>query len=320
MKKVIPILVMLILILSGFGASSISIDSKQIEIRDDEIDQQCIEHAGEGCVTVGRTHIRVPPYMDREIAQSFIPQKGVITKLEICIDKSQYASQDIVVGIRSELNGTNLVEKSINQSDISTIFAWYQIDIPDLAVKPNETYYIHISTECIENNFYMCSAVGSQYQQDFYTSGTLFKSENDGDWEQLHQNVDLNFKVYGKNDTTEPTVKFINPIPGNIHFFGLPLISTQLKYAFAFGGFTYNSIKINATDDYTNKEDLIVKVYKDDDLLGIAEYDSEEGYYTLKWNETGVSLYELKAVAEDLSGNTAEDYVDIVYIKFISLF
>ena len=117
-----------------------------------------------------------------------------------------------------------------------------------------------------------------------------------------------------------PEIGVINPKEGYFHFSGIPLIPTQfdlIANTVSFGGFRMRPIIINATDDFTNRENLTVTVYINDVLQGEALYCCDWNLH--EWFWTGLSLgnYKLKFTAEDLSGNTNSVEIDVWNFCFI---
>ena len=70
------------------------------------------------------------------------------------------------------------------------------------------------------------------------------------------------------------------------------------------GGFRLNPVIINATDDLDNSEDLIVKVYLNDEFQEEATYCCDWRLHEWFWTGWALGTYNLKVTAEDLNGNT----------------
>ena len=84
-----------------------------------------------------------------------------------------------------------------------------------------------------------------------------------------------------------------------------------------FGGFRVKPVQIFTDDDIDNSEDLIVKIFIDDELRDIAVYNSENGYHELKWVGPRLGVFTLKATAEDSQGNIGIAELDVWYFCFI---
>jgi hypothetical protein len=117
-----------------------------------------------------------------------------------------------------------------------------------------------------------------------------------------------------------PIVEIKNPTKGYFHFSGIRLFATYLDVIYdtmGFGGFRIKPVQIFTDDDNENSEDLIVKIYIDDELRDIAIYNSENGYHELKWVGPRLGVFTLKATAEDSQGNIGSTELDLWYFCFI---
>jgi len=131
-----------------------------------------------------------------EIAQSFVPSKEVLTRVELYIVKGITASYPYEVAIRESLTGENLAEISIPSQDIPDEPGWVEFDFDDIEVKTGHLYYIVSSTTDSEDNYYFWS-FGIF---DPYPSGTLFYSSDAGEtWTEEIADYDLCFRTYGKD-------------------------------------------------------------------------------------------------------------------------
>ncbi|EMR74799.1 hypothetical protein MBGDF03_00873 [Thermoplasmatales archaeon SCGC AB-540-F20] len=110
MKKFLPILVVGILALSGLGAVAfnvnISKDVKQTSFFD-ELDQSQTVMTENAAVPVGNVPIPDNPICV-QVAQSFIPTKEVLTRVELFIGKNSTATYPLAVSIREELTEDDL--------------------------------------------------------------------------------------------------------------------------------------------------------------------------------------------------------------------
>jgi len=117
-----------------------------------------------------------------------------------------------------------------------------------------------------------------------------------------------------------PIVEIKNPTKGYFHFSGIRLFATYLDVIYdtmGFGGFRVRPVQIFTDDDNDNNEDLIVKIYIDDELRDTAIYNSENGYHELKWVGPRLGVFTLKATAEDTQGNIGSAELDVWYFCFI---
>jgi len=202
MKKIIPLLVVGTLIILGFGASA-SIDNNIVEkyepeiLSDDEIDQnQSVMNLA--AMPVGTMPFEPPEigFVNIQVAQSFIPTKKMLTRVELFIGKNSSAISPYVVSIREELTGNNL--------------AVAMVDFYDLKVTPGETYYIVSSTANYTDNWY---AWGGNNDSMSYPNGCMYYSIDEGNtWDNSSstpiiplENItwDMCFRTYGMDTAPE---------------------------------------------------------------------------------------------------------------------
>jgi len=105
----------------------------------DEIDQQQPTHTRNTFV-IGEAYR----------AQSFVPTKNKLTRIELFIYKEGTMNADIVVSIRDNLHGSDLAaaSKQANQIPSSTQTQdWVEFDFPDLQINAGTKYYIVCTTQ-----------------------------------------------------------------------------------------------------------------------------------------------------------------------------
>jgi parallel beta-helix repeat protein len=99
-----------------------------------------------------------------------------------------------------------------------------------------------------------------------------------------------------------PLVELINPKEDYLHFFGIPWIPTPFDFledTMAIGGFRLNPIQINAIDDFDKSEDLIVKVYLNEEEQGNMSYCNDINLHEWFWTGWALGTYNLKITVED---------------------
>lgn len=166
---------------------------------EDELDQHQ-EVAGEDIfLPVGRLFIPEIVDLNYQTAQSFIPQKAILTRIELSIAKNITTSYPFILGIRDELTNPDLVTAPVAAAQITTgNFTWVEFDIDDLWVTVGKTYYIVCYTENITDNFYGWTA---NNVSESYPNGCAWLSIDDGDtWS--NDSVDL-----GMNENPHPHPK-----------------------------------------------------------------------------------------------------------------
>lgn len=117
-----------------------------------------------------------------------------------------------------------------------------------------------------------------------------------------------------------PTVEIKNPTKGYFHFSGIRLFATYFDIIYdtmGFGGFRVVPVQVSVEDDIDTPEDIIVKIYINDELRGTAVYNQENNYHELKWTGPRLGVFTLKATAEDTQGNTASTEMDVWYFCFV---
>ena len=205
MNKLLPLLVVGLLVLSGLGAVAFPYDAIKTDvvrikneistISTDESDQYqtVLETAG----IVGQ--FPIPPYWNVYVAQSFIPQIKYLTRVQLRIGRNATATYPYVLAIRGELTGENIAESSVSADDIPIIenltdMEWIEFVFDDVQLTVNQTYYMVSYTTNQTDNYYGWGASLSS----LYPNGTVFVSMNGGEtWAEESDN-DMCFMTYGK--------------------------------------------------------------------------------------------------------------------------
>jgi Fe-S cluster biogenesis protein NfuA len=111
-----------------------------------------------------------------------------------------------------------------------------------------------------------------------------------------------------------PIVEIINPTEGYYHFRGNPVFPTIVNIpadTVSIGGFRYQPIIINASDDFDNASDLIVKIFLDGELQGDASYCCDWKLFEWFWTGFAIGKYQLMVTAEDSFGAVSSDTLEI---------
>lgn len=189
------------------GINSITAGKNEITTTEtgDELDQYQNDSAGDiPFFVVGRLYY--PPDIDIyvQVAQSFVPTKNLLTKVELKIVRNETASYPYTVAIRDDLTQENLVETYVDASEVNTTEPqWVEFDFEDLLVETGRTYYIVSYTENVTDNFY---GWASNNDSNSYANGDAWYSLDNGDtWNQ------------SKDKNTQPREKDIGPLeePGD---------------------------------------------------------------------------------------------------------
>jgi hypothetical protein len=187
-EAMVVVIVALVCILPG---STWATNKDIIEKGADELDQHQEVAVEDIVLPVGR--VKIPDIVDLnfQIAQSFIPQKAILTRIEVSIVKNATASYPFIFGIRDELTHPDLVNTSVSADDIPTDnFSWVEFDISNLWVTVGQTYYMVCYTENITDNFYGWAA---NNDSEAYPNGCAWISTDDGDtWSNDSVDLELN--------------------------------------------------------------------------------------------------------------------------------
>jgi hypothetical protein len=212
MRKILSIIIIGILVQSGLGAAAIAPTHTQRNTKEnnpisspyvDELDQSMTDF--DGALPMGRTNI-FGFYANLSVAQTFIPQKEVLTRAQFLMARNATTSQPCVLAIRDNLTGENLARVAVASSEFPIVngtptepnqLAWINYNFDDIWVTPGKTYDIVVYTANVTDNFYWVCGNGT----NIYPNGTVYLSINDGrNWTEL-VDADGCFKTYGLCET-----------------------------------------------------------------------------------------------------------------------
>jgi hypothetical protein len=123
-----------------------------------------------------------------------------------------------------------------------------------------------------------------------------------------------------QNDDTAPEITIENPTEGYFHFSGIKLFETPFDIigdTMGFGGFRVKPVQATITDNVDQPEDLTVQLFADEDKERDMSYNSENGLFEGKWIGPALGTFTMKIVAEDSSGNSAEETMTVWYFCFV---
>ena len=197
MKKILPIIIISILILGGFGALSSPAKRANPLMNDDVLDQYQTQYDSE--LFIGRFSQNYSS--NAYAAQSFIPTQPVITRVELDLYKPLTASLPLFAAIRDNLTGVDLTVVSVDAEEINETIDWVEFDFKDLAVIPGETYYIVCYTATdVGNKYYW-----GWHSTDIYPNGTSYWTDHYLDVPFMDFAGDMVFKTYGRTNTPPGT-------------------------------------------------------------------------------------------------------------------
>jgi len=308
MKKIIQFLVVLVLVLGGLGAVAIRIDDKAMfidntvfKLYDDELDQYQTEITENITIPIGQIFINDTIIFNVQSAQSFIPAKEVITRVELFINKSITTTYPLIVSIRKELKDEDLVSIDIDPDDVPTDFAWVNADFNDTHIKTGQTYYIVALTKNTTGNYYFWYGNNTT---ESYPFGCFWYSIDDGNtWsnessssnqnnmvEWFYQHIKPRFDENITWDTCFKTYGRENMAPS------APIISGQTK---GNTGTSYEYV-FNAVDPDGDDVQYIIDWGDTKTIRTDFNASGEDVKLSHSWSKKGT--YIIKAKAEDIDG------------------
>ncbi len=135
---------------------------------------------------------------EQKSAQTFKPSMTNLVKIELAIGSGEYTDSPLIVSIRESLSGSDLVSVSVpsNQISIWPPIIFNEIDIPDISVIPDHTYYIVV--ECKGQGAYTFS--DNYLYNNNYVRGSEWGYWDHGGgnyyWRE-YEDGDFAFRTYG---------------------------------------------------------------------------------------------------------------------------
>jgi hypothetical protein len=264
MKKSICLLLIGLMLCGTVTASSINYNKATVLF--DELDQsQTIIDSQ--AFWVGRYDPAI-----RQAAQSFIPQKGILTRVELYLSRWEVApaSDPFHLAIRETLTGANLTEISINPSSVPIYdFAWITFDLPDIPVDAGKTYFlVGYSYDNPHTGMYFWGGAATNP----YAYGMAYYHDEDSpNWKQS-ANDDMGFKTYGiDNDPPEKPsitgiVKGVPDVSYNYTFTAVEPDGENIKYVIDW-------------DDGNQEETAYVS---SGESVIVSHTWTDKGFYTIK--------------------------------------
>ena len=130
------------------------------------------------------------------LAQSFKPTLPILTRVKLFLSDMNMTC-DLIVSIRSDINGSDLTSVSVNHSEIPAFgdFDWIEFDFSDISVEVGETYYI-VATSYCGYGTYDDAYCWNSSTDDEYPHG---ESWGNSDWFPFwfSHPYDLCFETYG---------------------------------------------------------------------------------------------------------------------------
>jgi hypothetical protein len=209
MKKILLLLIVGILVLTGFEAVSVSFNNNS-STRGDELDQYMTEYDGQ--IPVGNTDI-FGFYANLSAAQSFTPEKEIQTRIQLFMARNIDTIYPCYLVFRDDLTGEDLASVALQPSEFPVVtgtptqeeLSWVEFNFQDIKITPGQTYYVVVYTANVTDNYYWIAGNGT----GIYPNGNAFFSIDDGQtWEEIPE-ADACFKTYGR-DNHAPDIPLIN--------------------------------------------------------------------------------------------------------------
>ncbi len=210
MKKLGILLVVGVIIAAGFGVSALpsaTTNQDPHQMFGDELDQSSTISGG--IIGVGR-----PPINDTgenlTIAQSFIPQKDVITRVQLLMARNATTTFNCTCDLKANLSGDALASVMLSPDQFKVFdpdnlsgsgnLTWVEFNFFGVWVTPGTVYYLVVYTANVTGNFYVWA--GNFNNASSYPNGSAFYSmDNGADWSNLTDS-DACFQTYGLQKTT----------------------------------------------------------------------------------------------------------------------
>ena len=260
--KILSTSIMISIILCCFTNNTISqkISNSGIDVKDDELDQSQEFCNQSGILGNESGELKL------QIAQSFKPEKEILTRVQILLGRSEVLYSPCVVSIKEELDSEILATALVYPSEIPfaddpvnlSNLSWITFNFNDLTVNTTKSYYIVISTGAVENYY-----VYGYSDENVYSNGSLYTSSDLLVWENT--TYDLCFRTYGA-DAAQPDVVVTN------------IIGSFL------GGIKGIIVKVNNTGG-ANATDVQVNVSITGGIFGLVNLEYNETFSSINASE-----------------------------------
>jgi len=232
-------------------------------------------------------NVGVSPFPPNLLAQSFKPSENILTRVELLTTKTGTPSGDLVVSIRSSLNGTNLSSVSVPAEGIPTDKQWVEFNFADIMVNIGQTYYIIWSPPSTGTDYVWWGYDNLLF--DSYPKGEAWFCQN-GVWvTEGFIAKDWCFKTYARHQNCPPDTPSspLGPLSLKVNESGTYITNAtdpegdQVQYRFDWDA--------NGSHDYSSWTSL--------------DTSGRIGLLTYTWNTAGT--YVVKAQAKDEQGESS---------------
>ncbi len=144
----------------------------------------------------------IAPYLPEVLAQSFKPSENVLTRVELLISKIENPTDNLLISIRSSLNGSDIASVMVLPEEIPTEKEWVEFDFQDIIVDVGQTYYIVFTPQC-PGYFYLWWGYDN-HNFDSYPNGESWLYTNN-EWSTENFVIkDWCFKTYSRHSSNPP--------------------------------------------------------------------------------------------------------------------
>jgi hypothetical protein len=151
-------------------------------------------------------------WQDFQLAQSFKPSLPKLTRILLYLFRLGQDESTITFSIRENLDGPDLISKSISSNDIKPEkeWVWVELDFDDIKVNPESTYYIVVISN--DNDPYMEYSAWGWHGGDSYSRGSAYKRYLLEPWEEF-LDTDFCFKTYGTSPRSREYNNILEKFP-----------------------------------------------------------------------------------------------------------
>jgi len=213
----------------------------------------------------------LPISEDAPLAQSFIPQYPVLTRVELMLVK-RYNPGNFTVSIREQIEGNDIVSTQLSPTDIPEDLSWKTCNFPDIPVQLNQTYYLVCTSEETEqhNMYYWYFGHNDPYPLG---DGWMY---HQSEWELLEITrfplLDMGFKTFGLN-TSIPSIPTISgPTTGEI----------GVSYTYVLSSEDADEDQLYYTIEWSSVEEEKIGPFSSGEKINITHLWSKKGEYTIR--------------------------------------
>lgn len=142
------------------------------------------------------------------MAQSFKPSMSPLTKVELKLEKLTEIYAPLELSIRKNLTSNDLTYAQLPADQIPYFSHWVEIDIPDIEVTVDDTYYIIVRTQSPSGHSYSWYDMYAEDQDYYHRGEQWFSNDLGATWSKTSSfnfNIDFTFRTYSFESYTDLT-------------------------------------------------------------------------------------------------------------------